>query len=98
MAKVKIADLSTISGAVASGDLLVLVDIDDTIDSAAGTTKKVTAVNLLTAGINAEFGNLTTTGTTTLGDASGDAVTINAATITLANDTNFVLSGGVNGV
>ena len=46
----------------------------------------------------ATFVNLTTTGTTTLGDASGDAVTINAATITLANDTNFVLSGGVNGV
>ena len=76
MAKVKIADLSTISGAVDSADLLVLVDASDTTDSAEGTTKKVTSANLLGAGINAAFGNLTTTGTTTLGD-SGDATTVN---------------------
>lgn len=35
-------------------------------------------------------------GNLTMGDASGDAVTANASTWTFANDTNFVLSGGVN--
>lgn len=34
----------------------------------------------------------------TIGDASGDSVTANAATWTFANDTNFALSGGVNGL
>ncbi|TSC74270.1 MAG: Uncharacterized protein G01um101444_345, partial [Parcubacteria group bacterium Gr01-1014_44] len=34
----------------------------------------------------------------TLGDASGDTITFNADTWTLANDTNLTLSGGVNGL
>lgn len=34
----------------------------------------------------------------TVGDASGDTVTVNAASWTFANDTNFTLSGGVNGL
>ena len=111
MAKVKIADLSTISGAVASGDLLPFVDVSDTTDSAEGTTKKVTSANLLGAGINATVGtlvvnstlgvtglatfvNLTTTGTTTLGD-SGDATTVNGTlgvtgNLTVDTDTLFV--------
>ncbi len=42
-------------------------------------------------------GNLAVNGNTTLGDASTDTVTLNAAAVTVANDTNFVLSGGVNG-
>lgn len=37
-------------------------------------------------------------GNTTLGDASGDSVTSNAATWTFANDTAVALSGGVNGL
>lgn len=37
-------------------------------------------------------------GTVTVGDASSDAVTVNSNTWTFANDTNFVLSGGVNGM
>lgn len=37
-------------------------------------------------------------GVLTVGDASGDTVTVNSATWTFANDTNFVLSGGVNGL
>jgi len=43
-------------------------------------------------------GNLTVNGNTTLGDASGDTVTVNSASWTFANDTNFILSGGVNGL
>jgi excisionase family DNA binding protein len=37
-------------------------------------------------------------GNTTLGDTSGDSVTSNAATWSFANDTNYILSGGVNGL
>ncbi|MEK7127943.1 MAG: hypothetical protein AAB933_00050, partial [Patescibacteria group bacterium] len=43
-------------------------------------------------------GSLTVEGSTTLGDASADTITLNAATVTAANDTNFVLSGGINGL
>ena len=105
MAKTKITALTELTDTnIAIGDLIPIVDISDTSQAASGTTKKVTITSLATAvasafsGDSPTFVNLNTTGTTTLGDASGDAVTINAATITLANDTNFVLSGGVNGV
>ncbi len=37
-------------------------------------------------------------GSVTLGDASGDSVTANAATWTIANDTTLTLSGGVDGL
>lgn len=43
---------------------------------------------------NAQFDG----GTLTIGDASGDAVTVNSAGWTFANDTTFALSGGVNGL
>jgi hypothetical protein len=42
--------------------------------------------------------NLSNTGTTTFGDASGDTVTSNAATWTFASDTAVALTGGVNGI
>jgi hypothetical protein len=37
-------------------------------------------------------------GPLTFGDAISDAITINSSTWTFTNDTNFVLSGGVNGL
>ncbi len=37
-------------------------------------------------------------GALTFGDALGDAITVNAGAWTFANDTNFALSGGVNGL
>jgi hypothetical protein len=37
-------------------------------------------------------------GAVTLGDASGDAVTVNSAAWTFANDTTVALSGGVDGI
>lgn len=43
-------------------------------------------------------GNLAISGTTTIGDAGADTVTNNAAVWTFANDTDFTLSGGVNGL
>lgn len=43
-------------------------------------------------------GNLDLAANVTLGDAAADTVTSNAATWTLANDTNLTLTGGVNGL
>lgn len=37
-------------------------------------------------------------GNLTFGDAISDAITVNASTWTFANDTNFALTGGVNGL
>ncbi len=53
--------------------------------------------NLTTTGTGT-IGTLSITGTTTLGDASADTVTSNAATWTFANDTAVTLSGGVDGI
>jgi hypothetical protein len=43
-------------------------------------------------------GNLSVQDNTILGDAPTDTLTINSATGTFANDTNFSLTGGVNGL
>lgn len=43
-------------------------------------------------------GNSTFNAGLTFGDALGDAITVNAGSWTFANDTNFALSGGVNGL
>ncbi|MEK7121375.1 MAG: hypothetical protein AAB857_01565, partial [Patescibacteria group bacterium] len=62
---------------------------------------------LISKGLNAQAivgtsltinGNASITGNTTLGDATGDTLTSNADAWTFANDTNFTLSGGVNGL
>ncbi len=44
------------------------------------------------------IGNFTVNGNTILGDASGDTLTFNTGSWTIANDTNVTLSGGVNGL
>lgn len=46
MSNKKISELTELSTTPADGDLIPIVDIDDTTDSANGTTKKVTRVNL----------------------------------------------------
>lgn len=43
-------------------------------------------------------GSLAVNGNLTFGDAISDAITVNAGSWTFANDTNFDLSGGVNGL
>ncbi len=48
--------------------------------------------SLIVEGASAFQGGLT------FGDALGDAITVNAGSWTFANDTNFALSGGVNGL
>jgi hypothetical protein len=52
----------------------------------------------LTAGTVTATGNLSVTGNSTVGDASGDTLTANADAWTFANDTNFALTGGINGL
>ena len=47
MANTKIFDL-TASGAIADGDVLPIVDVSDTTDSADGSTRKITKANLTT--------------------------------------------------
>src|SRR3990167_5463841 len=47
MANTKISDL-TASGAIADGDLLAVVDVSDTAQGAAGSTRKITKANLTT--------------------------------------------------
>ena len=83
MAKTKITALTELTDTnIAIGDLIPIVDISDTSQAASGTTKKVTITSLASAvatafsGDSPTFVNLTTTGTTTLGD-SGDATTVN---------------------
>lgn len=44
------------------------------------------------------LGDLNSTGSLTVGDASGDTTTVNAAAWTFANDTTVALSGGVDGI
>src|SRR3990167_7425915 len=63
MANTRISQL-TASGAIADGDLLPIVDISDTTDSADGTTRKITKANL-TTGL-APTASPTFTGTVTI--------------------------------
>jgi len=49
MAQSKLTDRTELAATPANGDLLHVVDIDDTTGSAAGTSKKITVQNLLAA-------------------------------------------------
>jgi hypothetical protein len=92
--------------AYASGEPLTIT-APTTLNNAAG----VTAVKFVdTTGSAAYYldpggstsmvlaGSASIEGNTTIGNASGDTLTANAAAWTFANDTNFVLSGGANGL
>lgn len=50
MADKKLTDLGTPSGGVASGDKLYLVDVSDTTDNAAGSSRADTMANVITKG------------------------------------------------
>lgn len=70
---VEIQDLTELAAAPASGDLLVIVDVSDTTDDAAGTGKRITTANLAgymygTAGTftAAQTAQITDAGTTTV--------------------------------
>lgn len=57
MADSKITGLTALGAAPATNDLVPIVDVSDTTDSANGTTKKMTVANLMTAPTIADFTN-----------------------------------------
>jgi hypothetical protein len=82
MANKKISDLTTLT-TPASGDLLVIVDVSDTTDGSAGTTKKITQNNLGYA----PSASPTFTGTVTVTGAT----IVNTGTITLPTATTTIV-------
>lgn len=58
MANAKITALTALAVAPATNDLVPIVDVSDTTDSANGTTKKITVANLFTAPTIADFTNM----------------------------------------
>jgi len=78
MANKKITELTTLTS-VASGDLVPIVDVSDTTQSSAGTTKKITQTNF----IGSIFASPTFTGTTTI--ATGNVTTLNVSGTTTLN-------------
>ena len=86
--------LCTITDTGTTGNLTCTGNITGASTGTAGYwTRAGTTLSPATTGDSVNI-----TGNTTIGDASGDTLTANAATWTFANDTNFVLSGGVNGL
>ena len=55
MANTKLSDLGAITS-VASGDILYVVDVSDTTDSSAGSSKKITFTNLTGGATSTELG------------------------------------------
>jgi hypothetical protein len=107
MADAKITDLTTLTGAgMASGDLFVVVDVDDTTMGASGTDKKITGAELL-IGLGVlplAGGTMTGTITSTLGTVTADtpALTItetwnNGAVVFNAIKVNITNTGSSGG-
>lgn len=69
-----------------------------TLSITDGSNTLLTLADGGTTGNLTTSGNLAVNGNTTFGDTNADTVTSNAASWTFANDTNFVLSGGANGL
>ena len=99
----------TFSGIVADFSSITRSDSDAIVygiflnSPTAGGTPLDTVYGLYIAGTNWNYGIVSEDdvwflSNTTIGDASGDAVTVNSAGWTFSNDTNFSLSGGVNGL
>ncbi len=65
------------------------------VDAVSYFAGVVVATTITASGNTALSGNLTVAGNTTLGDASGDTITLNAATATIPNDLNFSGTGTV---
>lgn len=81
MADTKISGLSALGAAPASGDLFAIVDVSDTTQSAQGSTKKLTAANLL-ALVTGTGNNFTAAQSITLNTAGAMLlVTTNDSTI-----------------
>lgn len=102
----EIQDLTELAAAPASGDLLVVVDVSDSTDDAAGTGKRITVANLLAytgaIGGNAATATALTAGqkTLTYDDASTNTVivpltltrtTTGTAAIGIGSATDYIL-------
>lgn len=89
MANAKITALTALGAAPATGDLIPLVDVSDTTDSANGTTKKMTKTNLFTSPtIDTPTINSATMVTPALGTPSSGVLT---------NCTGLPIAGGGTG-
>lgn len=84
MANKKITDLTALTS-VASGDLIPIVDVSDTTDSADGTTKKITQANFVDTSGLAPLASPTFTGTVTAPN-----LTVGTLTGVLRGDTGVV--------
>jgi hypothetical protein len=65
------------------------------VDALSYFAGEVAATSITASGNTALSGNLTVDGNTTLGNASGDTITLNAATATIPNNLNFNGTGTV---
>lgn len=85
MADTKLSDLTALTS-VADGDLFYVVDISDTTDDAAGSSRKITRANLVTA-----VANSFTLGQT-IAQTAGTGTQISALTVTGAAHTALTAS------
>lgn len=90
---------------ISSGAITLTAGAPSTWSTSSGalTVDANTALNLGTANATSvqigKNGSITTVnGNTTLGLVPGDAITLNAGTMTVANDLAVTLSGGLNGI
>lgn len=79
MADIKISDLAS-NTAVATGDLIPCVDVSDTAQGPAGSTKKMTVAQLKTGLGLPDQAFTAATGLTAAGTAQGDALALTAET------------------
>jgi len=75
--------------------MFVFNDGTNVVDALSYFAGVVAATSITASGNTALSGNLTVNGNTTLGDASGDTITLNAATATIPNNLNFSGTGTV---
>ena len=82
--------------AVAAGkSMFVFNNGTNVVDALNYFAGEVAATSITASGNTALSGNLTVDGNTTLGNASGDTITLNAATATIPNNLNFNGTGTV---
>jgi len=87
--------VSYFSGTVVSSSATITGGTINGTTIGASTASTGAFTTLAASGNTGLSGNLTVNGNTTLGDASGDTITLNAATATIPNNLNFSGTGTV---
>ena len=97
-----LADAVTVKNTTGSGiavpagkSMFVFNNGTNVVDALSYFAGVVAATTITASGNTALSGNLTVDGNTTLGNASGDTITLNAATATIPNNLNFNGTGTV---